>query len=115
MSELMNKEKKWMLWALTGHGTSQYSSVQPGEQAQVPLTGLQDAPLAHWHVWLQLSPQVPLEQGMEQSTPCQPAQTTDHFSLKWNFILQLSILGFIFPYGWSCDFDLFYDLSSNLV
>lgn len=62
------------LWSLTGHGTSQYSSLQPGEQVQVPLTGSQAAPLAHWHVWLQLGPQVPLEHGMEQSTPCQPGR-----------------------------------------
>lgn len=60
---------------LTGHGTSQYWSRQPAEQVQVPLAGSQAAPLAHGQVWLQLSPQVPLEQGMEQSTPCHPAPT----------------------------------------
>lgn len=59
---------------LTGQGRSQYSSLQPGEQAQVPLTGSQAAALEHWHVWLQLGPQVPLEQGREQSTPCQPGR-----------------------------------------
>lgn len=61
-----------MVLVLTGQGASQNWSRQPGEQMQVPLAGSQAAPLAHSHVWLQPSPQVPLEQGMEQSTPCQP-------------------------------------------
>lgn len=59
---------------LTGHGRSHSSSLQPGEQVQLPLSGSHAASLAHWHVWLQLRPQVPLEQGMEQSTPCQPGK-----------------------------------------
>lgn len=71
----VTKQLLWLRCPLTGHGMSQYSSLQPGEQVQVPLMGSQAAPLAHWHVWLQLSPQVPLEHGMEQSTPCQPGKT----------------------------------------
>ena len=65
-------------WPLTGHGSSQYSSCHPGVQVQDPLSGSQAAPWAHTHVWLQPGPQLPLEQGMEQSTPCQPAHTHVH-------------------------------------
>lgn len=57
---------------LTGQDSSQCCPLHPGEHVQIPSIGSHAAPFAHKHVWLQSSPHVPLEQGMEQSIPCQP-------------------------------------------
>lgn len=59
----------------TWQGTSHFSPRHPGVHVQVPSWVLQAPPLWHWQVRLQLKPQVPLGQLMEQSTPCQPAAT----------------------------------------
>lgn len=59
----------------TWQGSSHFSPRQPGAHVQVPSWVLQAPPLRHWQVRLQLKPQVPLGQLMEQSTPCQPAAT----------------------------------------
>lgn len=61
--------------ALTGHGWSQRVPCQPAVQVQDPSAGLHFAPLAQWQVALHPGPQVPSEQGVEQSTPRQPADT----------------------------------------
>lgn len=65
--------KTFMKISLTGQDSSQCSPLHPGEQVQIPSMGSHAAPFAQKHVWLQPRPHVPLEQGMEQSTPCQPA------------------------------------------
>lgn len=57
---------------LTGQESSQCSPLHPGEHVQMPSIGSHAAPLVHKHVRLHPRPHVPLEQRMEQSTPCQP-------------------------------------------
>lgn len=60
---------------LTGHGWSQRAPCQPAVQVQDPSAGLHFAPLAQWQVALHPGPQVPSEQGVEQSGPRQPTGT----------------------------------------
>lgn len=56
-----------------GHDWSQRAPCQPAVQVQDPSAGLHFAPLAQWQVALQPGPQVPSEQGAEQSSPRQPS------------------------------------------
>lgn len=61
--------------AFTGQGWSQRVPCQPAVQVQDPSAGLHFAPLVQWQVALHPGPQVPSEQGVEQSGPCQPVDT----------------------------------------
>lgn len=66
----------------TGHGWSQRAPCHPAVQVQDPSTGLHFALLAQWQVALHPGPQVPIEQGVEQSGARQPAdtqRTVSHF------------------------------------
>lgn len=71
--------------AFTGHGWSQRAPCQPAVQVQDPSAGLHFAPLEQWQVALHPGPQVPSEQGVEQSGPRQPAdipRTVSHVGLE---------------------------------
>lgn len=71
--------------ALTGHGWSQCAPCQPAVQTQEPSAALHFAPLVQWQVALHPGPQVPSEQGVEQSGPRQPAETSKTISHVWLF------------------------------
>ena len=73
-ASLMNTSSLYQ--AFTGHGWSQRAPCQPAVQTQEPSAALHFAPLVQWQVALHPGPQVPSEQGVEQSGPRQPAETS---------------------------------------